>query len=126
VPRNIATSTLKQTTHGVWVFLLVVIQVSSIPDGVKAQSQPQVTLGNPVKFHVDVDPQLLGPEGLLPSPAPSPSQALPPVPGAAGAGLVITPTFDVSIDAATQAEIKNAIAFYQSDNYSDNRQHLFQ
>jgi hypothetical protein len=28
--------------------------------------------------------------------------------------LVITPTFDVSIDAATQAAINNAIAFYQS------------
>jgi hypothetical protein len=39
---------------------------------------------------------------------------LPPVPEAAGAGLVITPTFDSSINAATQTAINNAIAFYQS------------
>jgi hypothetical protein len=68
---------------------------------------------NRVKFHVDVDPQLLQTEGFLPPP-PASQMTVAPVPRAAGAGLIITPTFDSSINAATQTAINNAIAFYES------------
>src|SRR5690242_7686706 len=38
---------------------------------------------------------------------------------ASGGGLTIVPTFDASIDAATQTVINNALAFYQS-TFSNN------
>lgn len=63
-----------------------------------------------VRSHLDAGVELNAPGAL-----PGGSEAIVnPVPGHAGAGLVITPTFDPSIDTPTQSAINSAIAFYQN------------
>jgi len=86
---------------------LILIHSGSIPGYLNAQSQgtaPNARTASPDQ--AEYSRIVLGP---ISPPAP----LLTPQVSGSGAGLTIIPTFDASIDAATQTAINNAIAFYQ-------------
>ena len=98
---------------------MLMIQFGAVPERLNAQSQG--AQANPPIIR-STDSQLstvvLGP--LSPSPVP-----LAPQVGRSGSGLNITPTFDSSIDAASQTTINNAIAFYESTITTNITVHIF-
>ncbi len=92
---------------------LILIHSGSIPEYLNAQSQG--TAANPRIASSDQ----AGYSRVVLGPVSPPAPLLAPHVSGAGAGLTIMPTFNASIDAATQTVINNAIAFYQN-TFSDN------
>jgi hypothetical protein len=89
---------------------LIVIQSSSSPDCLNAQSQG--TAPNPRI----ASSEQAGYSRIVLGPISPPAPLLTPQVSGSGAatGLTIIPTFNANIDAATQTAINNAIAFYQN------------
>jgi hypothetical protein len=92
------------------LFLVALILANSgwSPERLCAQSQTEPTSPRVVSSGQEVSP---GATVRLTSAAPP---AMTPQAGGSGTGLTIIPTFNANIDAATQAAINNAIAFYQN------------
>jgi hypothetical protein len=110
---------MSTTTHGfknpftLFIVGLILIHSGSIPEYLNAQSQG--TAANPrIASSVQA-----GYSRVVLGPVSPPAPLLAPHVSGAGAGLTIIPTFNASIDAATQTVINNAIAFYQN-TFTDN------
>jgi len=107
------------TTHGfkslftLFIVGLILIHSGSIPEYLNAQSQ-----GTAANARIASSDQA-GYSRVVLGPVSPPAPLLAPHVSGAGAGLTIIPTFNASIDAATQTVINNAIAFYQN-TFTDN------
>jgi hypothetical protein len=109
---------MASTTHGLkslftFTVGLILIHSGSIPEYLNAQSQG--TAANPRIASSDQ----AGYSRVVLGPVSPPAPLLAPHVSGAGTGLTIIPTFNASIDAATQTVINNAIAFYQN-TFTDN------
>src|SRR5262245_26729649 len=85
---------------------IIILRAQDIPSSIPTQQEESATL-NVARSVQEVDaPTASAPTSVIPE---ATTYAT-----AAGAGLVINPTFDAGLDAATRNVINNAINFYQS------------